>query len=44
MIQVTVKIDYLGKSYQTNVIAEHGDTEDEIFRKAFEQVQKQWTN
>ncbi|PLT32925.1 BA3454 family stress response protein [Bacillus sp. V5-8f] len=44
MVQVTVKVDYLGKSYQTNVLAKHDAAEEEIFRKALEQVQKQWTD
>ncbi|RFU62867.1 BA3454 family stress response protein [Peribacillus glennii] len=44
MVQVTVKIDYLGKSYQTNVLAKREEEEEEIFRKALEQVEKQWTD
>jgi hypothetical protein len=43
MVQVTVKVDYLGKSYQTNVLAKHEDAEKTIYERALEQVQKQWS-
>ncbi|WP_160118465.1 BA3454 family stress response protein [Bacillus sp. V59.32b] len=44
MVQVTVTIDYLGKSYQTNVIAKPEEAEDVIFCRALTQVKRQWTN
>lgn len=43
MVNVTVLIDYMGKNYQTNVIARRGTADDEIMQIAYEQVRKQWT-
>jgi hypothetical protein len=43
MREITVTIDYRGKSYLTNVIADRDTTEEEILKMAREQVLKQWT-
>ncbi|MDM5331502.1 BA3454 family stress response protein [Neobacillus sp. CF12] len=42
MLQVNVKVTYEGKDYLTNVIANSNTPEEEIYRLAYEQVQKQW--
>ena len=44
MIEVTVKLNYRGKNYQTNVIASKDTPETQILQMAREQVAKQWTN
>ncbi|RFU69016.1 BA3454 family stress response protein [Peribacillus saganii] len=43
MVQVTMKVDYLGRTYQTNVLAKPGANEEEIYQKALDQVKKQWS-
>jgi hypothetical protein len=42
MLQVNVKVLYDGKEYLTNVLANPNTTDEEIYRLAYEQVQKQW--
>lgn len=42
MIEVFVKVELKGKTYQTNVIVRKGVTEEEIISLAKEQVRKQW--
>jgi hypothetical protein len=42
MVQINVKVDYAGKSYLTNVLTHPNTPEEEIYRLAFEQVEKQW--
>lgn len=42
MMQIEVTITFEGKSYLTNVIADRNTPDEEIFRLAFEQVEKQW--
>lgn len=42
MVQVNVKVNFEGKSYLTNVLTHPNTPEEEIYRLAFEQVQKQW--
>ncbi|MEW9051002.1 MAG: BA3454 family stress response protein [Neobacillus sp.] len=42
MQQVHVLVTYEGKSYLTNVITHHTTSEEEIYRIALEQVEKQW--
>lgn len=42
MVKVTVKVDYEGKSYQTNVLADRNADQEEIFQQALHQVQQQW--
>jgi hypothetical protein len=42
MLQVNVKVTYQGKNYLTNVLASSTTSEEEIYRLAYEQVQKQW--
>ncbi|WP_419883033.1 BA3454 family stress response protein [Peribacillus sp. B-H-3] len=44
MIEITVKLDYQGKCYQTNVIARRGTAQEEIYQTAMEQIQKQVAN
>jgi hypothetical protein len=44
MMQVNVTVTFEGKSYLTNVLANRDTTDEEIYRLAFEQVQKQWKN
>jgi hypothetical protein len=44
MIEVTVKLNFKGKNYQTNVIVGKNTSEKEILQLAREQVSKQWTN
>ena len=43
MVNVTVLIDFMGKHYQTNVIAPRDTDESKIKQLAYEQVRKQWT-
>ncbi|MFD0828715.1 BA3454 family stress response protein [Neobacillus sp. M.A.Huq-85] len=42
MLQVNVMVTYQGKNYLTNVITNRNTSEEEIFRLAYEQVQKQY--
>jgi hypothetical protein len=42
MLQVNVKVTFEGKNYLTNVLANPNTPEEEIYRLAYEQVQKQW--
>ncbi|WP_042455686.1 BA3454 family stress response protein [Neobacillus dielmonensis] len=42
MVQVEVMIQFEGKIYLTNVIADNSTPDEEIQRMAYEQVQKQW--
>ena len=42
MIEVTVKVNYKEKNYQTNVIVNKEMAWDKIKRIAEEQVKKQW--
>ncbi|MEH7082173.1 BA3454 family stress response protein [Neobacillus drentensis] len=42
MIEVTVKLNYKGKYYQTNVIVKKDTPEGQILRIAQEQIKKQW--
>jgi hypothetical protein len=42
MVQVNVTVHFRGKNYLTNVITTNNTSEEEIFRLASEQVQKQW--
>lgn len=42
MVQFTVRVNYQGRLYQTNVLAHREDAEEEIYNKALEQVQRQW--
>lgn len=42
MLQVNVKVLYKGKEYLTNVLANPNTSDEEIYRLAYEQVQKQW--
>ncbi|MGX6444203.1 BA3454 family stress response protein [Neobacillus sp. K501] len=42
MVQVNVKVNYAGKNYLTNVLTHPNTPEEEIYRLAFEQVEKQW--
>ncbi|MDF2789656.1 BA3454 family stress response protein [Neobacillus niacini] len=44
MLQVNVKVTYEGKDYLTNVLANPNMPDEEIYRLAFEQVEKQWKN
>jgi hypothetical protein len=44
MLQVNVKVTYEGKDYLTNVLANPNTPDEEIYRLAFEQVEKQWKN
>ncbi|RDU35754.1 BA3454 family stress response protein [Neobacillus piezotolerans] len=43
MVQVNVKVEYLGKNYMTNVITDPQASDEEIMQLALEQVKKQWT-
>ena len=43
MMNVTVLVDYMGKHYTTNVLAQRGTDESKIMQLAYEQVRKQWT-
>jgi len=42
MVQVYVTVNFEGKSYLTNVITNRNTSDEEIFRLALEQVEKQW--
>jgi hypothetical protein len=44
MMEVTVKLNYRGKYYQTNVIVNKQTPERQILCMAKEQITKQWTN
>ncbi|NWQ43276.1 BA3454 family stress response protein [Bacillus sp. EB106-08-02-XG196] len=44
MIEVTVKLNFEGKNYQTNVIVSKDTPEKQILQMAREQVRRQWTN
>lgn len=41
MVEVTVKVDLEGKNYQTNVLARREEAEEDIYKRAIEQVKKQ---
>lgn len=41
MVKYTVTVDYEGRSYQTNVIADHETTQEDILELALNQVKKQ---
>lgn len=42
MREVTVTVDFKGKNYLTNVIADRDTLDEEIIEKARQQVLKQW--
>ncbi|WP_174728031.1 BA3454 family stress response protein [Mesobacillus harenae] len=42
MVEVTVVVNFSGRSYRTNVIAPREASKDEIMRQAHQQVRKQW--
>jgi hypothetical protein len=42
MFEVMVKVNYKGKNYQTNVLANKGMTCEKIIHIAEKQVEKQW--
>ncbi|MDR7235422.1 BA3454 family stress response protein [Neobacillus drentensis] len=44
MIEVTVKLNYKGKYYLTNVIVKKDTPEEQILHFAQEQIKKQWIN
>ena len=44
MIEVTVKLNFNGKNYLTNVIVGKDTPEKEILQLAREQVSRQWSN
>ncbi|MEH7246126.1 BA3454 family stress response protein [Neobacillus niacini] len=44
MIEVTVKLNFKGKNYLTNVIVGKDTSEKQILQMAREQVTRQWTN
>ncbi|PLS09600.1 BA3454 family stress response protein [Neobacillus cucumis] len=44
MYKYTIYVTLNGKIYQTNVIASKDQTEEEVYRIAKEQVQKQWAS
>jgi hypothetical protein len=44
MIEVTVKLNFKGKNYLTNVIARKDTSERQILQMAREQVARQWAN
>ncbi|MBM7653434.1 BA3454 family stress response protein [Neobacillus cucumis] len=44
MYKYTIYVTYKGKVYQTNVLADKNQPEDEVYRIAKEQVEKQWAN
>lgn len=44
MIEVTVKLNYKGRNYQTNVIVRKDTPEKQVLQIAREQVIRQWTN
>ena len=41
LVAVTVKVDLEGKNYLTNVLACREDAEEDIYKRAIEQVKKQ---
>lgn len=43
MIEIIVTVQYKGKNFQTNVLAEKGTTCEKIKQVAEEQVIKQWS-
>jgi hypothetical protein len=43
MMNVTVLVDYMGRNYTTNVLAQRDTDESTIMQMAYEQVRKQWT-
>jgi hypothetical protein len=43
MMQINVTVNYKGKNYLTNVLANRNTPDEEILRLAFEQVKKQWS-
>ncbi|MGE6377635.1 BA3454 family stress response protein [Peribacillus muralis] len=43
MVKVTVKVDYKGKSYQTNVLTDPSANQEQILQQALHQIQKQWS-
>lgn len=44
MVKFTVKVDFRGKLYQTNVLAHPDADQTEIMELALSQVKKQWDN
>jgi hypothetical protein len=44
MIKVTVKVNYLGKNYVTNVLTDKNANEEAIKQVALEQVKQQWSH
>jgi hypothetical protein len=44
MIEVTVKLNYKGRNYQTNVIVSKDTPDSQILQMAREQVTRQWAN
>ncbi|MBT2681050.1 BA3454 family stress response protein [Bacillus sp. ISL-35] len=42
MRQITVTVDFKGKNYLTNVIADHDTSEEEIMETARKQIKEQW--
>ncbi|WP_442600013.1 BA3454 family stress response protein [Neobacillus sp. D3-1R] len=44
MYKYTINVHHEGKIYQTNVIVQKDQTEEEVYRIAKEQVLKQWSN
>ena len=42
MYKYTIYVTHEGKIFQTNVIADKNQTEEEVYRIAKEQVLKQW--
>jgi hypothetical protein len=44
MVEVTVKVNYKGKIYQTNVIVTKDTSEEKIMQIAENQIEKQWMN
>lgn len=44
MIKVTVKVNYLGKNYVTNVLTDKETNEEIIKQVALEQIKKQWSH
>jgi hypothetical protein len=44
MCKYTIKVTFKGKIYQTNVLANKNNSEEEVYQIAKEQVLKQWSN
>lgn len=42
MVEVTVRVEYKGKNYITNVITEKGTSTRKIMCIALDQIRKQW--